>query len=349
AMHRPTPSSWLTYTGTVALGLYAHPLAGLVSLGHGIYALFSQKWRLNKVILIYSLYAGLGLILFLPWIFVFIFNEDGMGGWVLQNLPFPLLLQRWLINLVGTVYDLQIGYSERLFDIQNFQDVQLSFNQPWLYLLVLTVVLIIYSFYFLYRQGSQQQWWFILTLIGSTALALAIPDLVTGGQRSTIGRYAIACHIGVELTLAYCLGSYLKFSINYNRKNLWKIIFMAIFTMSIISSVIMHNASTWWNKYSSYYNHEVAAIINQSQEPLVVGDVSRIARTLSLSHDLKSETKFIFFNEQTKIQLPENYSEIYIFRPVQSLLDSLQVQNYQVTIDHKKGKLWQVKPVNSTE
>ncbi|MFP3422671.1 hypothetical protein R0K19_25210, partial [Bacillus sp. SIMBA_161] len=85
----------------------------------------------------------------------------------------------------------------------------------WLYFLVLTVVLIIYSFYFLYRQGSQQQWWFILTLIGSTALALAIPDLVTGGQRSTIGRYAIACHIGVELTLAYCLGSYLKFSVNY--------------------------------------------------------------------------------------------------------------------------------------
>ena len=349
AMRRPTPSSWLTYSGTVAFGLYTHPLAGLVSLGHGIYALFSQRWRFNQVILIYSLYAGLGLILFMPWIFVFIFNEDGMGGWVLEEIPFLLLLQRWLINLVGSVYDLQMGYAERLFDIQNFQDVSLSLTQPWIYLLGITLILIVYSFYFLYRQGTEAQWWFILTLIGSTGLALAVPDLVTGGQRSTIGRYAIACHVGVELTLAYCLGSYLKFSVQNNRKNLWKIIFVATFTLSLISSLVLHNASTWWNKYSSYYNQEVAGIINQSEQPLVIGDVSRIARTLSLSHHLQAETQFIFFKNPSEIQLPETNSNIYIFRPVQYILDGLQAQDYQVTIRHEKGKLWQVKPVNSTE
>lgn len=349
AMRRPTPASWLTYSGTVALGLYAHPLAGLVSLGHGIYALFTQRWRLNTVVLIYSLYAGLGLILFIPWILVFIFNEDGMGGWVLQDLPLPLLIQRWVINTVGSIYDLQIGYAERLFDIQSFQDIQLSLTQLWVYLLLLILALIAYSFYFLYRQGTEQQWWFIITLIGATGLALVVPDLVSGGQRSTIGRYAIACHIGVELTLAYCLGTYLKFAVNFNRKNLWKIIFVATFIISILSILMMHNATTWWNKYSSYYNQEVADIINQSEQPLVVGDVARIARTLSLSHHLESETKFIFFNEQTALKIPETYTEIYIFRPLQSLLDSLQAQNYQVAVRHEKGKLWQVKAVNRTQ
>jgi len=349
AMRHPTPSTWLTYSGTVALGLYTHPLAGLVSLGHGIYALFSQRWRLNQVILIYSFYAGLGLILFLPWIFIFIFNDDGMGGWVLQDIPFRLLLQRWLINIVGSVYDLQIGYAERLFDIQDFQDLSLSLTQIWVYLLLAIFVLISYSFYFLYRQGTEAQWWFILTLIGSTGLALVVPDLLTGGQWSTISRCAIACHIGVELTLAYCLAYYLKFSVNYNRKNLWKVIFIATFTLSLISSLILHNASTWWNKYSSYYNQEVTAIINQSERPLVVGDISRIARILSLSHNLKSETQFIFFNEGSEIQLPANFSNIYVFHPVQSLLDDLEGENYQITVRHEKGKLWQVQSVNSNQ
>ncbi|AFZ44513.1 hypothetical protein PCC7418_2364 [Halothece sp. PCC 7418] len=349
AMRRPTPSTWFAYSGTVAVGLYAHPLAGLVSFGHGIYALFSQRWRLNQVILIYILYAGLGLILFMPWLFILIFRENQMADWMLQNLPFPLFLQRWLIHIVGSVYDLQMGYTERLFDIENFQDISLSLTQVWVYLLLAIFILMSYSFYFLYRQGTPAQWWFILTLIGVTGLGLAVPDFVTGGQRSTISRYAIACHIGVELTLAYCLGSYLKFSVKNNRKNLWKIIFVATFTLSLISSLVLHNAATWWNKYSSYYNHEVAEIINQSEQSLVVGDISRIARTLSLSHDLKPQTQFIFFNETTQIKLPENYPDIYVFRPLQSLLDGLKTQDYSVTVRHEKGKLWQVETVNSTE
>ncbi len=272
-----------------------------------------------------------------------------MGGWVLQDLSLPLLIQRLVINTVGSIYDLQIGYAERLFDIQNFQDIQLSLTQIWVYFLLLILVLIAYSFYFLYRQGTEQQWWFIVTLIGATGLALVVPDLVSGGQRSTIGRYAIACHLGVDLALAYCLGTYLKFAVNFNRKNLWKIIFVATFIISIFSSLMMHNATTWWNKYSSYYNQEVADIINQSEQPLVVGDVARIARTLSLSHHLEPETKFIFFNEQTALKIPETYTEIYVFRPLQSLLDSLQAQNYQVAVRHKKGKLWQVQSVSNPQ
>jgi len=349
AMRYPAPSIWLAYSGTVALGLYTHPLAGLVSLGHGIYALFTQRWRLNQVVVIYGLYAALGLILFIPWILVLIFNENSMGSWVTQDLPLPLLLQRWAINTVGSIYDLQIGYEDRLFDIQNFQDIQLTSTQPWVYFLLLISVLIAYSFYFLYRQGTEQQWWFIITLVGVTGLALVVPDLVNGGQRSTIGRYAIACHLGVELTLAYCLGTYLKYAVNFNRKNLWKLIFVAIFIISILSSLIMHNASTWWNKYSSYYHQEVANIINQSEQPLVVGNVSRIVRTLSLSHHLEPETRFIFFDKQVAIQLPENYPDIYVFRPMPSLLDNLQGQNYQVAVRHKKGKLWQVESPNTPE
>jgi uncharacterized membrane protein len=342
AMRDQNRSSWLTYSGTVAFGLYVHPLVGLVSLGHGIYALFSQKWQLNQVVFRYALYALLGLVLFIPWILVFIFNEDGMAGWVTKETPFYILLQRWLINAVGSVYDLQMGYQEQLFDIQAFQDISLSSHQLGVYLLGIVLLFIIYSFYVLYRYGTEKQWWFIITLVGATGLALAVPDLVTGGQRSTIGRYAIACHLGVQLTLAYCLGHHLKSAIPFNSQRVWRFILTATLTLSLISSIVMHKASTWWNKYSSYYNPEVADQINQSDRAIVLSSVPRIIRPTSLSHHLKPETKFIFFDEEISIAFPEEATDVYVFRPLANLLEGLESNNYSVTVLHEKGKLWKV-------
>jgi len=341
AMRSQTLRSWLSYSGAIALGLYVHPLVGLVSLGHGIYVLFSQTWRLNQIVFRYAVYALFGLVLFIPWILVFIFNDDGMAAWVTEEMPFPILFQRWLINAVGSIYDVQIHYQDIIFDIKRFQDIQLSYDQPGVYLLLAVLLLIIYAFYYLYRYGTEQQWWLIITLIGSTALALAVPDLVTGGQRSTISRYAIACHFGVQLTLAYCLGS--------RSGKGWRLMLVATLTISLISTLMMHQASTWWNKYSSYYNQEVAAIINQSETPLVLGNVSRIIRTTSLSHHLKPETKFMFFDDQSSINIPNNNRDIYVFRPLAKLVEGLESQNYQVTPIHQKGKLWQVKPITSDQ
>jgi N-glycosylase/DNA lyase len=122
---------------------------------------------------------------------------------------------------------------------------------------------------------------------------------------------------------------------------------IATLTVSLISTLIMHNSSTWWNKYSSYYNQEVATIINQSDKPLVLGNVSRIIRTTSLSHHLKPETKFMFFDDQTSINIPSNYSDVYVFRPLANLVKGLESQNYQVTPIHQKGKLWQVQGITN--
>jgi len=57
----------------------------------------------------------------------------------------------------------------------------------------------------------------------------------------------------------------------------------------------------------------------------------------------------VAFNEQIALKIPEDYTEFYIFRPVQYLLDSLQAQNYQVAVRNKKGKLWQVQSVNNPQ
>lgn len=91
-------------------------------------------------------------------------------------------MQRYIINLIATFFDLKIGYSEQIFNIKIGEDIPLSYKQPVIYLMIPVLGLIGYSFYYLYRQPSERVWWFILTLIEVTALALAVPDLITGGS-----------------------------------------------------------------------------------------------------------------------------------------------------------------------
>lgn len=181
-MRRKTGTIWGLYAIMVALGLYAHPPAGLVVLGHGIYVLFSKNWRLTRTLIAYLLSGFIGLITFAPWIAIFIFNGVGVGTWVTQNISIPTFLQRYIINLIATFFDLKIGYSEQLFNIKIGENIPLSYKQPVIYLMIPVLGLIGYSFYYLYRQPSERVWWFILTLIEVTALALAVPDLITGGS-----------------------------------------------------------------------------------------------------------------------------------------------------------------------
>ncbi|MCA1991586.1 MAG: hypothetical protein LDL41_05995 [Coleofasciculus sp. S288] len=68
-----------------------------------------------------------------------------------------------------------------------------------------------YSFVFLCRKAPAQVWLFIVTLVGVNALALMLPDLIVGGQRSGTHRYLIPCYLGIQLAVAYLLATKLTF------------------------------------------------------------------------------------------------------------------------------------------
>jgi uncharacterized membrane protein len=343
-IRKKTSTSWIIYTLTVALGLYSHPVIGLVFLGHGIYLLVTEKFKFTETFKKYIIASLAGLTLFFPWILVFIFNGDYVS-WVVRDIPFATLIQRWLLNLSAIFFDLQAGYQEQLFNVETGQDIQLGYDRPLVYLIIPIFWLVSYSFYFLYRHGSQKSWLFIsLSLIGVTAITLVLPDVLTGGQRSKIARYVIACLLGVQLAVAYCLATKINPLVSRRKEQkIWRLITVTILSLGMICCAIVVQAPTWWNKYSSYYNPQVAAIINQAEKPLVISNKERVSRITSLSYMLDEKVRLLLVRRSKLAEIPDGFSDVFLFRPYTELLEDIkQNQNYQLEPIYQTGHLWRV-------
>jgi uncharacterized membrane protein len=326
-INREKAFNWQWYGLTIALGLYTHLLFVLVMMSHGIYSVIIANLKLSKLLKQYVLATALGIFLFIPWILVFIFNDDGVGMWIERDLPLHFWLQRWFLNISATFFDWQVIYTERLFDVEKVRDFTFSLNNlSWL---IILFGLILYSIYFLIRNAPRNSSLFVVLLISVTAVALGLPDLISGGQRSTVARYILAIPLGIQLIVGYCIGVKMKYG------KLWRFILAITITLSLVCSWQMVQANTWWNKYSSYYNGEVAQIINQTERPLVISNAERISRSTSLSYQLRDDAKFLLLDEEDDLPtISAEFEQIFLFRPYPEFLEKLQ-----------QNKLYTIKPI----
>ena len=329
--------SWQWYGLTIALGLYTHPLFVLVMMAHGIYSVVTN-FKERKILKQYFFATALGIFLFIPWILVFIFNDDGVGMWIERDLPFHFWLQRWLLNISATFFDWQVIYPERLFDVEQVRDFTFNFNKVFSWLIILIFCLILYSIYFLWHNASGKSSLFIGLLISVTAIALGLPDLISGGQRSTVARYVLAVTLGIQLIVGYCIAVKMKYF------RLWRFIFAMTITLSLVCSWAMVRSSTWWNKYSSYYNEEVSQIINKTEKPLIISNTKRISRSTSLSYQLQDDANFLLLDEEDdSLSISSEFDNIFLFRPYPEFLEKLQQNNsYIIKPLFVEGHLYQL-------
>lgn len=320
-------SSWAIYAVTVAVGLYSHLFFGLVAIGHGIYVGIIEGFRWNKRVFAYLLASLVGLVLFSPWLlaiaasFSQIVQNTASTNSTVKHLPL-----RWLLNLSRLFFDLNHG---------------LSFINPILYLIA---ILAGYSIYFLCRQTPKQTWLFILTLIGVTGLALILPDLILGGRRSSITRYAIPCFLGIQVAVAYLLTAKITrkaSTIQQNRR--WLYILMALVTSGVISCAVSSYFEIWWHNShtNSKYNPPVARIVNQTERPLLVTDEIP-GRVLSFSYLLKPDVNLQLVVTPNIPKIPEGFSDLFLYRPSEGLrLGIEKEQNFKIEKLYKDW-LWKV-------
>lgn len=343
AVKHQTKVNWIVYGGGVTIALYTHPLAALVIFGQGIYLLITDGLRFTKTLRNYILSCLGAVVAFIPWILVFIHNGDGVGDWVTKSLSISTIFQRWLLNISSLFFDLQVGYNQALFDVENGNDIQLSISQPIVYLLIPILFIVIYSLYFLALYAPKQAKIFIFTLIGVTGIILVLPDLISGGQRSTIGRYMIPCFLGIQLSVAYCLGKLVTgIDKPLGAKNFGRFLTVIILSMGIICCTIMAQTPTWWNKYSSYYNAQVASIINKYPHSLVITNRPRSSRITSLSYKLSPQVKILLVERNEKVKIADNYDKVFLYRPYGELWDYLNQKQYKLTELHSQGYLWEI-------
>lgn len=339
-------SKWVVYATTVALGLYSHLLFLLVILVHGIYLVSTISFRDEKarvIVVKYILATLAGVLAFLPWLLLFINDSDGIGGWVAKKTPITTLIQRWAINLSSLFFDVQISYPERLFDIESVNDsVKLGYGTISIILLIVT--LISYSAYFLYKKTKKQTWLLIFTLISIPGLIMVLPDLISGGQRSTIGRFLTPCYLGIQLAVAYLLTA--KITANFVKlwqQKFWQLLLVILLSLGVVSCAIASQAETWWNKYSSYDNPQLAQRINQAPSPLIISGPEKASRLTSLSYELKPNVRFFLTENPNEMKIPDSVSTIFLFRPSTEFIQALETQQgYKVQPIPPLVHLWQL-------
>ena len=306
AMRRKTWLSWGTYSLSVALGLYTHPFSGFVMAGHGIYVLITGRW---KQLCSYILSSLLGVLLFVPWLLIVVsrFSEFVNNTASVNSDRSGFLPLFWGLNLSRIFVDLNQGTS------------------PWSPLHYLSAFLAGYALYYLYRHAPLKAWIFIITLIGVTGIALIVPDLILGGRRSSITRYAIPCYLGIQIAVAYLL--VMKLGIRtflFTRRRRWRYVAIALAFSGVLSCAVSSQVPVWWHKSyaKSRYNPEIAHTINQFEQPLVISDEIP-GRILSLAHLLNPEVSLQLVVPPQIPSVDQNFSNVFLYRASDPLLKGL--------------------------
>ena len=302
-MRRKTLLSWGTYSFSVALCLYTHPFSGLVLMGHGIYVLITEGFHWSKL-RAYLLASAIGILLFVPWLVVvvnhfslFVNNTDSVNHTRSGFLPLF-----WGLNLSRIFFDLNQGTS------------------PFSPLHYLSAFLAGYALYYLYRKAPLNAWVFIATLIGVTGVALILPDVLLGGRRSTITRYAIPCYLGIQIAVAYLLMTKLGGEAWDKLRRRWRYVAIALIVSGVVSCAVSAHIPVWWHKSyaKSRYIPQIARTINNSQPSIVISDEIP-GRVLSLAHLLQPQVQLQLVVSQVPT-VEDATGNVFLYRPSETLL-----------------------------
>lgn len=334
ATRQKTLRSWAIYGSTLALGLYSHLFFGLVALGHGIYIIGMEKFRLGQTVRAYMLASLAGLVAFLPWILVFIRysrNSRYLGSIATalgREISLSSLLGKWFRSVNRIFHDADLGSAN-----------------------LILVILAVYALYFVYRHTPKRAWLFVLTLVGVTALSLGLPDLIWGGQRSVRTRYLIPCALGIELAVAYLLATQMIIALKVGQQKAWQIVTVLFLAIGVLSGAIASQAESGWSKniaVTKYYPR-IARIINEAEAPLVISDGSEL-NLLSLSYLLEPRVRLHLLETPNLPTLAEAEKDVFLFDASDSLREKLQRDNnlsLELVVDKRRAKLWKGETANT--
>jgi uncharacterized membrane protein len=313
AMRVKTKASWGIYGLTVALGLYTHVFFTLVAIGHGLYLTIIERFRLSKTLTSYLLSSLIGILAFVPWIWVIINapSQFDAQSWMNTKSSFVSICIRWAGIVSRAFLDLGVGPDD-------------SFKRliPLIPLILLVLALIAYSLYFLYRHAPQRVWLFVFTLTGITALAFMLPDFVLGRRYGT-SRFITPCILGIQLSLAYLLATKITSPLISNQQQkLWRLITVVLISIGVLSCTLSSQAQMWWNKLPDINKHypQIAKIINQTPQPLLITDAPPI-HLGTLSYLLDSKVQLQLVTDTNIPDIPKNFSDVFLF----STSDSLRI------------------------
>ncbi|NJO50936.1 MAG: hypothetical protein HC840_17500 [Leptolyngbyaceae cyanobacterium RM2_2_4] len=307
-----------------------------------------ENFRHSKTTTSYLRASLIGVLGFLPWVLVAIVNLSQLGkivdAAIKETSPFYLFFV-WSRSLnrvfLSADFDASIdrwSALDRWFRnfFSDYFQVDLGFSQ------LILVVVTFASLYFLGRHASRRTRLFLLTLIGTTAIPLMLPDLILGGTQSTRIRYLIPAYLGIQMAIAYLFATQIN-TLKRLHKAIWQLGLAALILGGIMGCLNDLPQQVTWNKDSKTEDYlSISQVINQATDPLVISNTSAI-RVLTLSYQLDADTKLLLLDSDQVPQIPTSFRQKFLFDPSDELLEQFEKQQIQTTpIVESKIQLWRL-------
>jgi uncharacterized membrane protein len=319
ALKRPSWIRWGLFTIALTLNFYSTLLGVITFAGYLIYVLIAY-WRERRIIWRFGIASMSSLLTFAPWIVVFLTrrivdNRDTEGRF--SVIDGRLAIRNWFALV------------RRL-----FIDFDTTPSTSALWAIGLTVValvgagLVIYGFRQLLQHSGVRVWLFIVMLI----VPLPMYFFTLSLQGLLPSRYLLPSYIGLQLILAYLLGY--KTVQRSRPLPFWSIVMVGIVSIGLLSCAQVTSTTVWWNKYYSNCNPEIARIVNQASQPLVISDGTGgvafdhgLSNVVSVARLVRPETQFqVTLETAPPISIASGFSDRLVVTPSQILHDRLEQQ-----------------------
>lgn len=332
ALRVQTKLAWALYAPAVALGLYTSHVFVTVVVAHGVYvigvsrpAIRREALHWPKAMSGYLLATLAGVLAFVPWVLVVLTTlthiRQGLA-WLTEDESLYDLFRGWCLCLSSVFFDPLPERGDRL---------ALALRVP-------IALLALGSLGILCRTTRSKTWLFILTLVGATALTTVVPDLVLGGQRSTVPRFALPGLVAVQLAVAHLIAAGITSPSSW-QKRLGMIVLLGLLVSGVGSDVVSARAVRWWNKGKNNLLPGMAVVINQAPRPLVLSasGSEHLGNVLALSHLLEPRARLWLMGDPTAPAVPDGFSDVFLFKPSPALIQQFEAAGYEVEMTPAPG------------
>ncbi|GAB4547609.1 MAG: hypothetical protein Tsb0014_42310 [Pleurocapsa sp.] len=303
---------WSFYSISLALDFYVSLITIYIAIAQGIYILLLEKFRFTKITYNFLIAGIVSVILFAPWLGIIRNNYHVLKSktsWTNNEQTFVNLLSSWELHL-----------SRIFIDFNSEIDSYLASR----ILLILLISLFI-CYRLVYLRNPSKTWLLLATTILIPTACLIVPDLIDGGQKSTMTRYFVPSILMIQVLVAYWLAE-IK-----NLQDIKRIIAILIIIFSgILSCSIYSQSNTWWNKTAGSDNIKISAIINNFESPLLVSSDREIniSSIISIVYLLQDNVQLLLFSP-ANIPLVDyhNFSNVLIWNIKEESRIEFQKQN----------------------
>jgi uncharacterized membrane protein len=258
---------------------------------------------LTQTSVAYGLTALAGSLTLVPWLIrSHLAQAHSMTAALREPISASFLLNQWWVNSSRTLVGWDLGLAN-----------------------LIPVLGILYALYFLYSTTPKQIWLLLLALIAVPFLALALPDLLLEGSRSTRIRYLIPSYLGIQIALAYLF----TYQAIWYRQKGRRAALVFLMSINIIACGISAQSQVWWSKSvprSSYYPPVSAivnqAIVNQTEAPLVISD-SDPMEVLAFSRWLDPKVKLQLVTTPKTVRVAKGFDAVFLLNPSKRLRTAL--------------------------